>query len=173
MVLQKQNGKQVTVPVAKLSAKDQKFLKLVELKAQAQAELRERRTLFFEKQDWDTAIAGDYTEAIRVDPTNAKAYLTPGESLTAIRANTDKAIADCTEAIRLDPNLAQGYRIRGNAYLEKSEIGKAIVDFTAAIRGDPNDAKAYYIRGIAYEKIGQKAKAAADFAKADKLGYKP
>jgi len=57
VVLRRQNGKQITVPLAKLNAEDQQFLKLAELKAQAQAELETRQgKLFFEKQDWDTDV---------------------------------------------------------------------------------------------------------------------
>ena len=64
---------------------------------------------YCKKRNYDKAIA-DYSEAVRIDPNNAKAYYDRG---LAYRSNgkRDKAIADFSEAIRLDPNNAAAYVI--------------------------------------------------------------
>ena len=54
------------------------------------------------KKEYDKAIA-DYTEAIRLDPKNARAYTNRGG--LGRQEEYDKAIADFTEAIRLDPKM--------------------------------------------------------------------
>ena len=135
VVLQKQNGKQITVPVVKLSAKDQKFLNLVEHTAQAEAELEKGR-LFFEKQDWDTAIAC-FTEAIRLNPSYAETYFSRGLACN-VKGDYDKSIADYTQA----------YVNRGYVYHETRDFDKSIANYTQAIRLNPNDAKANFSRAV-------------------------
>jgi tetratricopeptide (TPR) repeat protein len=62
-------------------------------------EARKRGASFFEKGDFDNAIA-DCTEAIRLDPKDALAYLNRGLAYRS-KGDSDKAIADFKEAIRL------------------------------------------------------------------------
>ena len=57
-----------------------------------------------EKKDYDAAIAA-FTEAIRLDPTNAEAYCNRGRA-HGMKGEYDRTISDCTEAIRLDPKSA-------------------------------------------------------------------
>ena len=95
VILRRQNGKQITLPLSRLSTKDQQFLKLVELKARAQAEL-EKGKLFFEKQDWDTAIVC-FTEAIRLNPNYAKTYFVRGNMYEELGEKA-KAAADYARA---------------------------------------------------------------------------
>ena len=61
--------------------------------------------------DCEKAIA-DYTEAIRLDPKDAKAYYNRGVAYGE-KGERDKAIADFTEAIRLNPKMAWAYIFRG------------------------------------------------------------
>jgi len=81
----------------------------------------------FDKGDYDAAIAA-FTEAIRLDPTNAKAYGSRGRAYS-LKREFEKAIADCTEAIRLDPRDADSYSFRGaaNAILATSGIRQLIL----------------------------------------------
>jgi tetratricopeptide (TPR) repeat protein len=111
--------------------------------------------------DYNRAIA-DYTEAARINPSNAEAYGLRG--LTYFyKGEYDRAIADCTEAVRLAPDYIGAYHNRGNAYFKKEEYDKAIADFTETIKFDPNDAAAYNDRGIAYFEKGEYDRAIADF----------
>ena len=118
----------------------------------------------------DKAIA-DYTEAIRLNPKDAKAYYNRG-LVYVKKGDHDKAIADFTEAILLNPKDAEAYYNRGGAYGKKGEHDKAITDYTAAIRINPKNGHTFYARGYSYWQKDDKAKADADFAQAEKLGYK-
>ena len=123
-----------------------------------------------EKGEYDQAIA-HCTEAIRLKPDYAEAYVYRGAAHVANGEQDDQAIADCTEAIRLKPDYPEAHYIRGLAYGAKGNQDQAIADFTAAIRLQPDDAKAYYMRGVTYETKGELDRAAADYAKAKELGY--
>ncbi len=86
-----------------------------------------RGRAYLTKGNLGNAIA-DCTEAIRLDPKNAVAYLFRGTAYAATRttgSDYDKAIADFTEAIRLDPKNAYAYRCRGEVYAEESSCGDA------------------------------------------------
>ena len=50
----------------------------------------------------------EYTEAIKLDSTNAKAYTSRGTAF-AKKGDLDRAIKDHTEAIRLDPKSVYAY----------------------------------------------------------------
>jgi hypothetical protein len=76
------------------------------------------------KLDYDKAIS-DFTEAIRLDPNLALAYLDRGYAYSHY-GNPDKAISDYNDAIRLDPHLALAYFNRGTAYQNQGNLDKAI-----------------------------------------------
>jgi tetratricopeptide (TPR) repeat protein len=86
---------------------------------------------------YDWAIA-DYTQAIKLDPNDAKAYINRGLAYYN-KSNYDRAIADFNQAIKLDPNDALAYNNRGVAYGGKGDYDRAIADFQAALKIDPND----------------------------------
>ena len=122
------------------------------------------------KRDYDAAIAS-FTEAIRIDPKDAKAYSSRGIAYEG-KGDMDKALADYSEAIHVDPKSAVAFYNRGIAYVKKGDLDKAIADYTEAIGLDPKMAQAYANRAAAYEKKGDKAKAEEDLAQAEKLGFK-
>ena len=82
------------------------------------------------KGDYDRAIA-DATEAIRLDPKMALAYVNRAGAYLQ-KGDYDRAIADATEAIQ--------------AYLDKLDYDRAIADATEAIQLDPKIALAYVNR---------------------------
>ena len=88
-----------------------------------------------------------YTEAIRLKPDYADAYINRG---IARRDEGDMvgAVKDYTEAIHLKPNDAVAYYNRGISLNEKGDMDGAFKDYTEAIRLKPNDADAYCNRGI-------------------------
>jgi tetratricopeptide (TPR) repeat protein len=92
-------------------------------------------------KDFDEAIRL-LDEVIRLDPSNAQAYLQRGQASREKNGGTDdfdKAIQLYDRAIRVDPNNAIGYLHRGQSWLGKEwfdsseEIEQAIKDFDAAI----------------------------------------
>ena len=95
------------------------------------------------KGEYDKAIAA-FSDAIHVDPNQARAYYGRGLALGATR-KFDEAIADYSEAIRLDPTLAPAYQSRGKAHLEKRNADQALADCNTAIRLDPTLPLAYVL----------------------------
>jgi tetratricopeptide (TPR) repeat protein len=139
---------------------------------------------FFEKNDYDTAIA-EFSDAIRLKPDYAAAYARRG-NVYRLRGmkdyggydkeDWDRAIADCTQAIRLDPKYAPAYIYRGNIYYDKSlddrdksMLDLAIADYTQLIRLKPDDADAYRVRGEVYLHKGDYDRAIADCTQAIRL----
>jgi tetratricopeptide (TPR) repeat protein len=114
--------------------------------------------------DNDRAIA-DYTEAIALDPTLARAYNNRGIAYNN-KGDHDRAIADFSDAITHAPTVALPYIGRGNAYRSKGDFDKAIADYTVAIRLNPKFAQAYGNRGWAHLSKGDNDRAAADYTKA-------
>ena len=79
--------------------------------------LYERGKKLLNEGDVDSAVSS-YTEAIRLDPNNAQAYV--GRASGYFRQRRfDDAIADDTEAIRLDPNASDVYGDRAHGFREK------------------------------------------------------
>ena len=137
----------------------------------AEAEYNKGVDFALYRENWDAAIAC-YTEAIRIKPDYAMAYINRGVAYAG-KGQYDKAITDYTEAIRIDPDDAKACVNRGVVYGNKGQYDKAIADFTEAIRINPDYTDAYNGRGVAYRKLGNDVKAAADFAKAKELGVGP
>ena len=143
--------------------------------------LCEPRALRCAKGEFDEALA-DFTEAIRLDPKCALAYLYRGYFYNTLeKGEWDLALADFTEAIRLDPQMARGIRLNLNpqmawAYANrgierclKNEFDEAIADCSKAIRLDPKCAFAYSLRSLAYEKKGDTDKARRDHEQGARL----
>lgn len=85
--------------------------------------------------DLDGALS-DYTEAIRLNPTDPFAY---NNRANARRDKGDLpgAIADYTEALRVDPGYTGGYVNRGLLHERLSAWAAARADYTEAITRPP------------------------------------
>ena len=88
-----------------------------------------QRGVLYEQAGNREAAIKDYTEAIKLDPSNAVAFFNRGNAYDQL-GDHDRAIADYTEAIKLDPNDADVYNNRGQAYDNKGEFDLAIADYT-------------------------------------------
>ena len=81
------------------------------------------------------AIA-DYTEAIKLDPTDPDAFNNRGQAYDN-KGEYDLAIADYTQSIRLNSDNARAFFNRGLALAIKGEHQRAVADFTQAIKLEP------------------------------------
>jgi Flp pilus assembly protein TadD len=102
---------------------------------------------------YDRAVA-EYTEAIRIEPRSALAYMGRGVA-RAKAGRVKRAIADQTEATRIDPGLAAAFRNRGRDHWTRGAVKSALADFTEAIRLEPRDAGAYCDRATVYNRLGK------------------
>jgi membrane associated rhomboid family serine protease/Flp pilus assembly protein TadD len=117
------------------------------------------------KGDNDRAIA-DFSEAIRLDPKNAK-YLNQRCWARAIAGRElPLAVTDCTEALRTAPNDANIMDSRGFVYLRLSRLDDAVADYDEALRRNPKQAGSLYGRGLAKLRKGDVTGGEADIAAA-------
>ena len=87
--------------------------------------------------NFDKAIA-DYTEAVRLNPTDPAAY--SGRGYVNVQAgNLNRASADYDQATRCIPKDASGYVFRGRAYFAKGNHKAAASDFAKATQLSSND----------------------------------
>ncbi|MDD5529171.1 MAG: tetratricopeptide repeat protein [bacterium] len=88
----------------------------------------------------DSAIR-KYTEAIRKNPNNAKAFYNRGNAYYQ-KGELYEAIYDYNKAISINPNYADAFKSRGLAYDEKGDFDKAVQDYNRVVEINPKDAKA-------------------------------
>jgi tetratricopeptide (TPR) repeat protein len=110
----------------------------------------------------------DYSEALRLDPTDVRAHCGRANALL-VTGDIDEAIKEYTDAIELGANSATPFYNRGLAWAKKGQIDNAINDYTEAIKVDDKYVDAYYARGNGFMKIGQFLKAIEDYGAAIKL----
>jgi tetratricopeptide (TPR) repeat protein len=70
-----------------------------------------RGGIYKERKDYDRAIA-DYSEAVKLDPQHADAYINRGTAYDS-KGDNDAAAADFSRVIELKPNNPLGYYDRG------------------------------------------------------------
>ena len=123
-------------------------------------------------QDFVRAIT-DFSEAIRLDPNRAEAYV--GRGLCHARRNEDdQIIADLDMAQRLDGSVFRKdahrlFRARGLALSRKRELDRAIADHTQEIGQAPRFADGYLHRAAALLAKGYVDQSIADFSEAIRI----
>lgn len=90
------------------------------------------------KNDPEGALS-DYDEAIRLNPSNAKALNNRGASYFE-KSEYDRAIQDLDQAIKLQPDYSRAFRNRGDAYRKKGDRDHAIADYQKALSFNPDEA---------------------------------
>ncbi|MEO1528921.1 MAG: tetratricopeptide repeat protein [Planctomycetota bacterium] len=115
----------------------------------------------------DSAIA-TLTEAIKVDPDHAPAYLARAHCLLHLD-QLERALEDCNLAVKISPRFAPAYLNRGNVYNALKQKGKALADYTQAILFDPNSEIAFHNRGNIFGDMGEYDQAVADFGEAIRI----
>src|SRR5262245_8980281 len=113
------------------------------------------------KRDFDRAIA-DYTEALKLDPKNARGYGFRG-GVHVRKGNLDRALTDLNEARRLDPRLPATYANLAAYYNAKGDYNRAVTEASEAIRLYHQHIYAFLHRGVGPENRGEFNKALADF----------
>ena len=143
---------------------------------ESRSKAHQRRGVYYSlKRDYERAIA-DQTEALRLDPKNANAYLSRAGDYR-MKDENDRALADYTDGLRLQPADVNALVFRGHIYLDRHDYDLAIADYTEALRLSPRYTSAYYRRGNAYRGKGQYDQAIADYTiwlkeiRGDAYGY--
>jgi len=135
------------------------------------AEQFEARCFVLRQSDKADEAIADCTEAIRLDPQFAIAYINRG-SAYEMKGDVARSMADYTEAVRINPQYVAGYYVRGLSYHRKGEYDRAVADHTEAIRLNPQFAWAYINRGECYGEKGEYDRAIEDFDEAIRLDPK-
>lgn len=138
------DGKLYTVPVNRLSAADQAFLKTAGGKP-AGGSVLDKYIAKSREVVVDTSGSDRWSTAIRSDPNNPTNYVRRGMARVA-KGDYEAGIKDYAKAISLDPKNADAYNGRGRAYAKAGEPVKAHNDFNRAIDLDGKLASAYRYR---------------------------
>ncbi|MGD1152000.1 MAG: tetratricopeptide repeat protein [Syntrophales bacterium] len=113
-----------------------------------------------------------YSQAIELNPENAKAYRNRGVNY-AMLANHNKAIKDLNKFVELSPkDAADAYVSRGIVYAILGSYDQSIKDLNKAIALNPKDARAYRVRGDVHVRLVNYKKGIEDYTKAIKLSPK-
>ncbi len=108
----------------------------------------------------------DYTEVIKINPSNARAYYNRSLAKNNQKNHTG-AIDDLSHAIILDLKFVEAWIMRGIILSEyMKDYSGAIRDFTTAIELNPNDADVFLERGNAKSYLKEYKSAIEDFNKA-------
>jgi tetratricopeptide (TPR) repeat protein len=118
-----------------------------------------RAVLSLEQGDAAAAI-GRFTDAIAVDPSNAKSYFMRGNVYWQ-RGQLSAAIADLSMAIEVGGQPLYYYS-RCGAYFSVGEWDAAISDCSDTIRMSPMEGDAYFLRAVSHFSKGDLERALAD-----------
>jgi tetratricopeptide (TPR) repeat protein len=121
----------------------------------------------YDKEEAQQAISA-FTEAIRLDPTLALAFMYRGD-LLGDEEKPEEGIADLNEALRLDPSLALAHAYRSFIHARQGRFDQALVDCNKAVSMDPNQAEVFRIRALVYAEADNAEKALADYSEAIRL----
>lgn len=110
----------------------------------------------------------DYTQALRLEPTNALALVQRGQ-VRWLMGRSEEALADYEVALQLDSQNAIAHYNRGKALANLEQFDAAIVSFSEVLRIDPNHAWAYHDLGEVYAALENHERAIANYCMAIRL----
>ncbi|HKI73907.1 MAG TPA: tetratricopeptide repeat protein [Pseudomonadales bacterium] len=96
----------------------------------------------------DDALA-DFTAAIGIDPSYARAYFARA-TLLENRGDKDGALADYSRVIELDPANAEARYRRGSIYKSERKDRLAVADYNQAVKLNPHMLKARFGRSFIF-----------------------
>src|SRR6185312_12376264 len=108
------------------------FTDVIRVSAPSGPILFQRGAIYQMIGDADQAIV-DYSDAIRLSPTETYAYINRGIVLYTKKDNNEGAIADFNSAIKLDRREVSAWKNRGLVYKRKGDLDQTISDFTEAL----------------------------------------
>jgi tetratricopeptide (TPR) repeat protein len=109
-----------------------------------------------------------YNKAIRLDPSNAKAYCNLGNAFFA-QNKLNEADASYRRAISIKPNYAKALSNLAVVLSQQGKLDEAIYYFTEAVRTEPGDVEVRCNLGDALLEKGQIERAAKEYRKALKI----
>lgn len=109
-----------------------------------------------------------YEQAIRLDPTDAYAYLCKGNALYMLK-RYEEALGAYEQAIHLDSTNADYYYMKGHLLYHLKRYKKALTAYEQAIRLDPNYVHAYNGKGNALSDLKRYEEALAAYEQAIRL----
>ncbi len=128
------------------------------------ARLYEDGMRFYKGGNYKSALEM-FTQAIKLDPTYAAAWLHGGLTLFALSNYTD-AVTAFIETARLEPGNALAYYNAGAAYTQLGRDFDAITYFRRVLSIVPNSAETYLEVGNAYYRLNDFASAVASYKQA-------
>lgn len=126
------------------------------------------RGLSYAKKDDPKRAVAEFSEAIKIDPSDADYFRNRGENYGELE-QYDLALKDLDQAIRLDGQNANNFRVRGWTHRTMGAYAEAVRDYDAAVRLDPKDSWSLRGRGLTYEKMDDIPRALADLEAAARL----
>ncbi|MEL7234204.1 MAG: tetratricopeptide repeat protein, partial [Chloroflexota bacterium] len=102
--------------------------------------------------DIDAALE-DFSEATRLDPEYAEAYLVLAQVYSALGQGS-QALANYDAAIEIEPENADYVYARGLLHYNMGNLEEALADYDAAIEIDPDNADYYFSRAQVEVDVG-------------------
>ena len=107
----------------------------------------------------------DYTEAIRLNPESADAYINRGCDFV-ISGEFAQGIDDLSKAVQLNPNNALAYEMRGYGCFGLEKFDDAISNYDNALKLAPDNGRGFAARGKAWYWLHNYTNAIVDLTKA-------
>lgn len=126
------------------------------------------RGLSYAKKDDPKRAVAEFSEAIKIDPSETDYFRNRGENYAELE-QYDLALKDLDQAIKLDGQNAGNFRVRGWTRKNMGAFAEAVRDYDVAIRLDPKDSWALWGRGQSHEKLDDIPRALADLEAAARL----